>query len=363
MSNDRAFERATRDWLEAGSDRTPAATIDAVLLAARTTPQERDLRISWRTPPMPRTLRFAAMFALVAIVGIGASALLRNGSTVGPGPTPTPSASPTSNPSPTPTGASSLPTPGDSALVAASRDFAAKVGVQLSPTAAPLVEEGNLSFDPSTLRVVTLFRSDSTDANPRVFRVHFDAAGVIRVVETGSAGATGSISREEGIVHASELLQLAGHDPADGTIEVALGQPGQEWYITFSRVIDGYPVSNYPAAWGPDGDKAYVQLRPNGELAELYYVRPATVAHGALPSTAEMDAALSAAMQASGQGPQTPAPGLTVERRILWIRPDLPSFDSLVLSYCETARLTSGWSTMCIDPSTGVLDLRNNAGD
>lgn len=363
MSNDRAFERATRDWLEAGSDRTPTATIDAVLLAARTTPQERDLRIPWRTPPMPKPLRFAAMFALVAIVGIGASALLRNGSTVGPGPTPTPSASPTSNPSPTPTGASSLPTPGDSALIAAARDIAAKVGAELSSSAAPLVEEADLSFARSTFHVVTLFRSDSTDANPRTFRVHFDAAGIIRVVETGSGSADGSISRDEAIARASDLLQLAGHDPADGTIEVALGQPGQEWYITFSRVIDGYPVSNFPAAWGPDGDKAYVQLRPNGELAELYYVRPASVAHGALPSAAEMDTALSAAMQATGQGPQVPAPGLAVVRQIMWIQPDRPSIDGLVLSYCETARFTSGWSTMCIDPSTGQLDLQQGAVD
>ncbi len=52
MNDDRAFERATREFLEDGSDRTSAATIDAVLLAVRTTPQERDLRIPWRTAPM-----------------------------------------------------------------------------------------------------------------------------------------------------------------------------------------------------------------------------------------------------------------------------------------------------------------------
>ena len=31
--SDRTFERAMSEWLESGSDRTPAATIDAVLLA------------------------------------------------------------------------------------------------------------------------------------------------------------------------------------------------------------------------------------------------------------------------------------------------------------------------------------------
>lgn len=103
MNHDRAFERATRDWLEAGSDRTPRATVDAVLLAVRTTPQERDLRIPWRTPTMPKNLRLVAMIAIVAVVGLGASALLRNGSSVGPSPTSSPSVvpSPTTIPSPT----------------------------------------------------------------------------------------------------------------------------------------------------------------------------------------------------------------------------------------------------------------------
>lgn len=97
MNDNRSFERATHDWLEDGSDRTSAAMIDAVLLAVRTTPQERDLQIPWRTPTMPKSLRLAAMFAIVAVLGIGASALLRNGSSVGPGTT----ASPTTIPSPT----------------------------------------------------------------------------------------------------------------------------------------------------------------------------------------------------------------------------------------------------------------------
>ena len=248
-------------------------------------------------------------------------------------------------------------------MIAATRDYAARAGIELSPTATPFREDDAPIFDSLTLRAVSLVRSDSTVANPRVLRVYFDGSASIRVVETGSAFATGSISRDEAIALASEQLRLAGHDPADGTMAVASGQPGQEWYITFSRVIDGYPVANYPMAWGPDGDKAYLSLRATGELEELYYVRPATVPPGALPPTADLDAALSAAMQASGQGPQTPAPGLTVERRIMWIRPNLPTFDSLVLSYCESAAFGSGWSATCIDPSTGRIDLRENAAD
>ncbi len=274
--------------------------------------------------------------------------------------TPTISAS---NPAPTQTGTPSPTTPSDAALIGATRDYAARVGIELSPTATPLVDDETPEFDPSTFRAVTLVRSDSTDANPRVLRLFFDAVGTIRVVETGSTFATGSISRDEAVAQAGEQLRLAGYDPADGTIVVAAGQPGQEWYITFSRVIDGHPVANYPMGWGPDGDKAYVNLRATGELEELYYVRPETVPPDALPPTAELDAALSAAMQASGQGPQTPGPGLTVERRIMWIRPDLPSFDSLVLSYCESAQFASGWSARCIDPSTGRIDFRDDAAD
>jgi hypothetical protein len=97
MNDDRAFERATRDWLEDGSDKTPSATIDAVLLAVRTTPQERDLRIPWRTPIMTTPMRLAAAIAIVAVVGFAGLTFFRGGASVG-GPTPTPSC--TSAPAP-----------------------------------------------------------------------------------------------------------------------------------------------------------------------------------------------------------------------------------------------------------------------
>ena len=48
MSGDREFLRATTDWLEAGSDRTPSNAVDAVLLAVRTTRQDRVLPNPWR---------------------------------------------------------------------------------------------------------------------------------------------------------------------------------------------------------------------------------------------------------------------------------------------------------------------------
>jgi hypothetical protein len=109
MSDDAAFERATSDWLEAGSDRTPPEVVDAVLLAVRTTPQERDLRIPWRVTPMPTSLRLVAAVAIIAIAGVTGMTYL-NGRP-GPGaaavatPSPTqllaPSPSPTAEPSAT----------------------------------------------------------------------------------------------------------------------------------------------------------------------------------------------------------------------------------------------------------------------
>ncbi len=112
MNDDQAFERATRAFLEEGSDTTPAAAIDAVLLAVRTTPQERDLRIPWRIAPMPKPMRLVAAIAIIVVVGVAAFSLLRPSPGVGgvggastPSPAVSPSApatSPSTRPTPTP---------------------------------------------------------------------------------------------------------------------------------------------------------------------------------------------------------------------------------------------------------------------
>lgn len=100
MNDDRAFEHATQDWLESGSDQTSPATIDAVLLAVRTTPQERDLRVPWRTPRMTSFQRIAASIAAVVVVAV--VAVMTIGRSTGPGntvatPSPSPSASTTAS--------------------------------------------------------------------------------------------------------------------------------------------------------------------------------------------------------------------------------------------------------------------------
>jgi hypothetical protein len=67
MSSNRDFERAVDRWLDDGSDATPPHLIDAVLLAARSTPQERQFRVPWRTASMTPYLRVAAVIALVVL--------------------------------------------------------------------------------------------------------------------------------------------------------------------------------------------------------------------------------------------------------------------------------------------------------
>jgi hypothetical protein len=94
--SDRQFERAVTDWLEDGSDRTPERAIDGVLLAVKTTPQERDLRVPWRIP-MPVYAR-AAVVAVALVVMVGAGfAFLNNRAPggIGAAPTATPTAAPT----------------------------------------------------------------------------------------------------------------------------------------------------------------------------------------------------------------------------------------------------------------------------
>jgi hypothetical protein len=103
--SDLGFERAVNEWLDDGSDRTPQRAIDGVLLAVKTTPQERDLRIPWRFPRMTALTRATsiAAVALVAVVGAGGLYLVGTGSTTPPRPTDTaPSSTPVSSPDPTP---------------------------------------------------------------------------------------------------------------------------------------------------------------------------------------------------------------------------------------------------------------------
>lgn len=105
-TDDREFWRATTDWLEAGSDRTPPQAVDAVLLAVRTTRQERVLWSPWR--PINMNALFKVLIAATAVVAIALAWInfgpSSNVGTTPPGPTPTatpypsPAALPTADP-------------------------------------------------------------------------------------------------------------------------------------------------------------------------------------------------------------------------------------------------------------------------
>ncbi len=98
MSDDREFQRATTEWLEAGSDRTPPKAVDGVLLAIRTTRQERVLPNPWRTIDMNTLTK--ALVAATAVVAIALAWINfgPSGSSVGGAPIPTASPSPTPTP-------------------------------------------------------------------------------------------------------------------------------------------------------------------------------------------------------------------------------------------------------------------------
>lgn len=93
MNDKRDFERAVDRWLDDGSDATPPKVIDAVLLAVRSTPQERGFRASGRTTFMS-FLRVAAVVALAVMASTAAISLLGPGGSEsdGVGSAPSPSA-------------------------------------------------------------------------------------------------------------------------------------------------------------------------------------------------------------------------------------------------------------------------------
>ena len=95
MNRKRDFDRAVDQWLDEGWDATPPKVIDAVLLAVRSTPQERDLRVPWRTTSMTPYLRVAAVIALAAIASTAAIVAFGPGGSRFGGTNATPSPSPT----------------------------------------------------------------------------------------------------------------------------------------------------------------------------------------------------------------------------------------------------------------------------
>jgi hypothetical protein len=105
MTDDLRFERLARDWLELGPVEAPPAVVQAAFVEISKTPQERDLRVPWRFPPMSSFAKVAiAVIAIIAVGTVGVIALRPAGpGGVGSAPTPTQTPTPTPAPTPTPT--------------------------------------------------------------------------------------------------------------------------------------------------------------------------------------------------------------------------------------------------------------------
>ena len=94
MNSKRDFDRAVDRWLDDGSDATPPGVTDAVLLAVRSTPQERrSWWAAWRTNRMTTYAKSIAAAAAVLVVVIVGYQFLPGRSGSG-GPTTAPSPNP-----------------------------------------------------------------------------------------------------------------------------------------------------------------------------------------------------------------------------------------------------------------------------
>ena len=222
--SERTFERAVLDWLEDGSDRTQPASVDSVLLAIKTTPQERAPWLPRRMPHMSTNLRYAAAAAIVVIIAVGAIGLI-GGRTSTPPLTPGPST--TASPGPTSARTPVAPT------------------LRSATTFAPLgyPGSGTIEFTKHTAAGTdALWVIDPSGANARLV---LDGAccGLFspdgRQLALAAPGITPPTTQRNPALLGVELL-----DPAGRVVSVVPSDCGG------CSILDG----NYePDAWSPDG--------------------------------------------------------------------------------------------------------------
>jgi hypothetical protein len=274
--------------------------------------------------------------------------------TLAPTPVPTPvpqvTLAPTLIPLPTPTPTADP----DAALVTAARTYATAAGFRLDSAGTPSVTSTTPSYDDMVLRLVSLPLADAEGA---ALNIYFDPAGAILVVEDHSPTARSSgsdASRAQALVAAAAHFRLAGINPSGGVLNVADGAVGKYWYITLDRKINGYAVANRPMWWGIIGDHAYVSMRGDTTLVDLYAIRPPSV-DAANPQSA------------SALAPQLAAvAGLSMKKLaalhplFTWVRQQSSQgvSNDLTLNYCVTMTEPYRWQGWCVDAGTGERSLR-----
>ena len=181
-------------------------------------------------------------------------------------PTQAPSLSPAATPLPT-----TEPTP-DSTLIEIAVAYAIDAGFRSDDDVPPTIVDEEPPFDRIVLHRVSLALADGDGA---LLDVYLDDGGAIRVVADGiyMRPTDGTLDQTEIFEAAERHLLQVGIDPTTGTLHVAAHGAGY-WYLSFDREIAGYRVANAPMGWWLDGDKAYLELRADGSLANLYAIRP-----------------------------------------------------------------------------------------
>ncbi len=257
---------------------------------------------------------------------------------------------PTATASPEP----STTTVTDDALIAAARAYADAIGITLAADGVPDVTDDQPSFDDIRLRLVALPVADRADA---ALQVYFDISGTIWVVDgAGFSRPTGpDVSRDGALEAAAGQFRLAGVDPSDGTLTVWKGAPGDNWYITLDRVIDGHPVANTPMLWRIAGDRAYVELRSDGTLLGLYAIRPQSDPAPQVLATDVLDERLAIVSGLSADELASLHPA------VAWVRAKDPvtgaSAPTLSLGYCAAKVRPDAWTGWCVDAGTGLQSV------
>ena len=192
MSDDPRFDQAARSWLELGPTRVPERTLEALLLAIETTPQQRGLTALWRTPRMLAFATTAAVAAVLTLITLGPLDLLQ--STVMPG---APTLPPTLCPSPLASG--SIATIAGTGEAGSDGDGGQATDASINPSGAGIAVDrvGNVYFTEGLARsirrigtdgVITTVADVSTGADFSFPNgLAFDASGALFVSDLSSA--------------------------------------------------------------------------------------------------------------------------------------------------------------------------------